>query len=77
VKASRPARRGVGASRRSCSQTVISFGISAYLAIIGRRQGPYLRCRKGGGADEGPRTGVMSPRDGPNVSYRSVNPDTP
>jgi uncharacterized protein YbaR (Trm112 family) len=45
------ARRVVPVPRRR-----FRFRIPAYLAIIGRRQGPYPRCREGGGL----RTGVPS-----------------
>jgi glycosyltransferase involved in cell wall biosynthesis len=36
-EASRPAKRGVGAARRSCPRLSFPFGILGYLAIIGRR----------------------------------------
>jgi peptide-methionine (S)-S-oxide reductase len=40
------------------------------LAIIGRRQGPYPRCREGGAARGAEKGRYGNPRDGPNVSYR-------
>src|SRR4029450_7487368 len=35
------------------------------------------RAVEGGRAEQGPRTGVMLTRDGPNVSYRLAQPDIP
>ena len=64
---SMPPGEGVASRREGCRCVVsflfpdgsFPFGVPADVAIISRRQGPYPRCREGGGADEGLRTGVV------------------
>ena len=66
VRASRPAKRGVGTTRRSRSPTFISLGYSRLFRDDRPVIRPYPRCR-GGGAENGR---MLTPRRPSNISYR-------
>jgi hypothetical protein len=72
LRALRRAKRGVGVRRRFSSRSAFSLALLRLLDENRPQTAALSALSMGGKAGQGPRTGIMLTRDGPNVSYRHL-----